>query len=92
LVIWSFRVWVRCNSEQTALKQTPKEGFEIVKVPEACLKFDEMMSYTQILLNAPAAVRSIKCRSMNRNEITLLSAIAELQENETSFFAAAMLR
>jgi hypothetical protein len=92
LVLWSFRVWVRCNSEQTALQQILKEGFEIANVPEAYLKFDEMMSYTQSLLTASVEVRRIKCRSVNRDEITLLSAIAELQINETSFFAAAMSR
>jgi hypothetical protein len=92
LVLWSFRVWVRCNSEQTALQQTLKDGFETANVPEAYLKFDQMMSYTQSLLNASVEVRCIKCRSVNRDEITLLSAIAELQKNETVLFAAAMSR
>ena len=26
-VLWSFRVWVRCKPEQTALQKTLKEGF-----------------------------------------------------------------
>jgi hypothetical protein len=76
----------------TALQKILKEGFEKANVPEAYLKFDEMMSYTQSLLNASVEVRSIKCGSVSRDEITLLAAIADLQINKTSFFAAAMPR
>ena len=50
------------------------------------------MSYTQNLLNASVEVRCIKCRSLTGDEVTLLSAIAELQINETTLFAAAMSR
>ena len=91
-VLWSFRVWVRCKPEQTSLRKTLKEGFQIANVPEAYPKFDQMMSYTQNLLNASVEVRCIKCRSLTRDEFTLLSAITELQINETTLFAAAMSR
>ncbi len=90
LVLWSFRVWVRGNSSQIALQQTLKDGFDIANVPDAFLKFDEMMSVTQSLLKISVEVRCVKCRSVNPDELTLLSAISGLQHNKFDHFTASM--
>jgi hypothetical protein len=67
-----------------------RDSFRVADIPAAYLSFNEMLTVTQALLNEKVEVRCPPCKTVGRDEVLLISAVAELQHGDRAAFDGIM--